>query len=295
MKLVAPRLIHCLSVALVFGSLHSLSHAVAAPADPFTLSQVRSKPPIPPDRGSPQPTGEGASRGSATPTDLSQIQYKPPAPPDRGTPGGRGQGASRGPCQPANKPSLTALVPTAPVRSASTQPNQATRIWGLTSAEHPTVWVYVPYAKEAVSAEFVLQDEADNDIYRAAVKPAGVAGVVGVRVPDTIAPLQPGKLYHWFFKVKVACSSMQPSALDFVEGWVQRTTLDTRLTNQLKQALPRQKAELYAQNGLWYDALTTLAELRLANPNDPVTLTNWTSFLQSAGLVQAASVPIIQP
>ena len=50
---------------------------------------------------------------------------------------------------------------------------------------------------------------------------------------------------------------------------------------------------LYAQAGIWYEALATLAELRRSKPNDSVLISAWESLLQSVGLDTVAKEPII--
>lgn len=104
--------------------------------------------------------------------------------------------------------------------------------------------------------------------------------------------MEVGKNYHLFFKVYVvACDPQKPPELDFVDGWVQRTNLNAKLGDRLKQATPQQRVVLYAENGFWYDALTAEAELRFANPKDPDLTANWTSLLRSVGL----DVPFASP
>jgi uncharacterized protein YeaO (DUF488 family) len=73
-----------------------------------------------------------------------------------------------------------------------------------------------------------------------------------------------------------------------VDGWIQRISPSSKLSQQLKQAPTKQQARLYAENGIWFDALTTLAELRLKNSQDAAIAQDWKSLLQSVGLEQFA-------
>ena len=77
-------------------------------------------------------------------------------------------------------------------------------------------------------------------------------------------------------------------------GWVQRISPSLTLTSQLKQATPQQQATLYAQNGIWFDALTTLAEQRLANPQDARLSEDWNNLLKAVGLEKLTTTPLIQ-
>jgi len=65
----------------------------------------------------------------------------------------------------------------------------------------------------------------------------------------------------------------------FVRGWVKRVALDPSLTKPMKAASPQQLSRLYADNLIWYDALTTLAQARRAKPNDKSLLADWNKLL----------------
>ncbi|MDZ7962615.1 MAG: DUF928 domain-containing protein [Aulosira sp. DedQUE10] len=218
----------------------------------------------------------------------------PPPPPDRGAPGNRGEGASRGGCTALGLP-LTALVPSYEKRlSQDAGENTITQVWGLTSVEQPSFWFYVPYNQSFIGAiEFVLQNDKNKTIYRTAVAVPPEPGIVRVQLQNTPTILENKKPYHWFFKVRVACDPKQPAKLDYVEGWVQRVNLDVALRDRLKQSSPQQQAAIYAEKGLWHDALTKLAELRLANPQNSELTEDWKSLLKVIELENLATQPFV--
>jgi hypothetical protein len=189
------------------------------------------------------------------------------------------------------QPPLTALVPA--TEQPLGQEQRATYVWGKTVAEYPTFWFYVPYSRASLrSLEFVLQAD-DNDVYRTPIKLPEIPGVVSLQLPSTLMPLKIGKLYHWFFKTKVGCDAQKPSDVeDYVEGWVQRVSLSPTLARQLEVATPQQRLRIYAANGIWYEALTTLGKLRLAAPKDATLNAHWAELLQSVGLGDIASKPL---
>ena len=225
---------------------------------------------------------------TAPPSLAASISYTPPPPPDRGAPGNRGEGASRG-CVAGDQP-LMALVPE---QTANATSGATTQVWGLTSADHPRFWFSVPYDPEKVSAiEFVLQDNQDQTIYRTPISVPSTPGIMAVQIPSTVGGLAIDQPYHWFLKVRAVCAPNQAPTLEYVEGWVQRTQLAPGLSDRLAQATPQQKAALYAENGIWYDALTTLAELKLAQPNDRAIAQDWTDLLKAVGLEKLATQPL---
>lgn len=218
----------------------------------------------------------------------------PPPPPDRDAPGNRGGGAGRG-CG-TGQP-LIALVPE---YQQALEGGAITKVWGTTLAERPTFWFDVPYNKGAIAAlEFVLQDNSSpaKELYRSAIVPPDAPGIVSIQLPATVPPLAAGKLYQWFFKVHLQCASSEAAKpqtqKETLYGWVQRVSPNAAIASQLKQATPQQQADLYAQNGIWFDALTTLGNLRLTSPQDPRLIADWNSLLQSVGLEKLTTKPLI--
>lgn len=230
-------------------------------------------------------------------SEILVMHFVPPPPPDRGAPSGRPRGgASRGNCPSVSQP-LTALVPATQktlgkeqVRNSSLTTYES--VWGLTVIEHPTFWFYVPYPLTLkLPIEFVLQDERGNYVYKISFTATETQpGIVRFQLPSTVAPLEVGKMYHWYFLID--CDRDAPVSVD---GWIQRVPMSPTFMSKLQKATPLQQVALYADNSIWYDALTTLAELRIANPSDDATLSNqWVSLLKSVGLDAIAHEPINQ-
>ncbi len=236
-------------------------------------------PPPLPDTAKDGSTGKSKSSGETT-----IMPFVPPPLPDTAKDGPTGRiqgGGTRGPCQ--KYKDLTALVPVT-----------EGFVWGLTSAERPTFWFFVPEPLTTeLPTEFVLQDGADNYVYKTSWKmPKMQSGVVSISVPSTAKPLDIGKGYRWTFSI--ACDPARPSASVFVQGSLQRMGLDPVLERQLEAATLRERVDLYAANGIWYDALTNLIQLRQTNPEDASLVRDWKSFLQSVGLEAIAQQPIVQ-
>lgn len=231
------------------------------------------------------------------PTSVASIKFTPPPPPpDRGATGTRGGAASRG-CD-ASQQTVMALVPTyeQTVGSSKQDTVAVTKVWGLTDAERPNLLFFIPYGDSAIaSMEFVLQKQINNKnqtIYRTTLTPTASPGIINVSLPETLAPLEPEIMYRWFLKVRVKCNPQQPTQLDYVEGWIQRIRKNSTLTELLKQAKPQQRAAIYAEKGIWYDAIAILSQQRLTNPKDSVLMANWASLLNSIGLENLANQPI---
>ncbi|PSB26085.1 DUF928 domain-containing protein, partial [Stenomitos frigidus] len=122
----------------------------------------------------------------------------------------------------------------------------------------------------------------------------GTPGVASLSLPGNanIPPLVVGKDYHW--SVSLICKTDDRSKDIRVDGWVQRVATNVDLTKQLATAKPTDRVRLYANNGIWFDTVTTLAEQRCANPKETALNSSWAELLKSVQLEAIADQPLIQ-
>lgn len=232
--------------------------------------------------------------------DTSRIRFVQPTlqkqPENRGAPSDRTGAGTRGDCPVVNK-RLTALVPLVQTTvnqkqgTASTPSTQY--VLGLTTAERPTFWFYVPYVPKNInSVKFVLLDEKDNLVTKEPIPItlSNTPGVISVSFPSTEKPLLIGQYYHWYFLID--CNPQSLSDDIAVEGLVQRIALKDDFRRRLQTATPRQRVALYAQAGIWQDAVTTLGELRRAKLQDAALVADWKDLLESVGLENIATEAI---
>ncbi|MEG4942632.1 DUF928 domain-containing protein [Microcoleus sp. F4-D5] len=198
------------------------------------------------------------------------IDDRPPAQPRR---------PLRGGCESIRQLGVTALVPKSKI--------------GRTVSEYPTFFFYLPQTK-AELAEFTLEDPSGKQIYKQDVTISNLSGVIGVSIPanQNVPPLEAGKSYRWNFTV--ICNSQDRSGDEIESGVVRRVELSADIRSQLDRADSRQKTVIYAENGIWQDALSTLAAARRANPNDTDLAGDWKTLLYSVKLGQIAQEPIVE-
>ncbi|MEH1782151.1 MAG: DUF928 domain-containing protein [Nostoc sp.] len=216
---------------------------------------------------------------------------QPPIPPGP-APGGRVRGgAKRGPdgC-PLTKLDLTALVP------FTKEANSVINVWGQTTVEHPSWFFYVPYTKDLPYAvEFVLQEDPESkdskEIYRTAIALPDKPGVIRVSLPTNTPALAVDKQYRWFFTIN--CDKEKNSPPTYVEGVIKRVNLSAATVKELETTEPRKRYAIYAQKGIWYEALTTLAKMRQKNPQDAALQAEWRNLLGSIHLDDVAGEPIL--
>ncbi|MCS6959837.1 MAG: DUF928 domain-containing protein [Pseudanabaenaceae cyanobacterium SKYGB_i_bin29] len=173
----------------------------------------------------------------------------------RSAPGGRRKGAASRGCSPQVTP--IALVP------------DPAKAWALTSSPTPRFWFYLPQLPPQIrSAEFVLQDTQDNDIYRTTISLTGKAGLVRVAVPNVQGKtLDTGRTYRWTFQVPCEQNS-----------WVVLESHTGRDTE--------------GKTTPWLDKVDTVASQVVANPQNVEARKAWLKLLQELELPELAKAPL---
>jgi hypothetical protein len=222
----------------------------------------------------------------------SALGFKPP---QRGIPGRREGGGTRDgvlgadPCSSPSAPQFAALMP----------PTN----FGLTTAEFPRFFWSTPRTK-ARFAEFTLHEAVEGPdkkmsdralVYRTTFRINGEAGVASLPLPRNsgIPGLAVGQDYHW--SIALICNPQDRKKDAKVEGWVQRIALDPDLAKQLAQSSSGDRPQIYADKGIWFDALSSLADLRYARTLDPLLAKDWSELLKAVQLPSSAALPLFQP
>ena len=238
--------------------------------------------------------GFGGALGTIASESLVQSEVNFNLPP-RGAPGRRKGAGTRNECSQwkPEKERLTALVPPTNI--------------GLTISEYPRFWFYVPYPPhnpekptEVLQVEFLLLDSDSKQVFRRRMLLENTPGVISVALPKNESLLESDRRYQWVFSV--VCDPEDPTADDFVKGQVMRQdSLLERVESQLRDGeggdkevdLLRERAIVYAENGLWYDALTSLAELYGQNPENQRYSRDWVQLLKQVGLDEVVAQLIV--
>lgn len=206
-----------------------------------------------------------------------KLKFKLPPPPQRAIVGHRSAAASRCIDCPALSAPLTAIVPIYPAG-----------VWGLTAQTHPTFWFYLPYQpEEIVDLSFTIQAESDPTnpqiIYQnLTLKPIANSRLISVTLPSSIAPLVANQPHHWFLKLNTQQTIGKRPI--FVDGWVQRAVLAPDIIDRIQQSPPIDRAFIYAEQGLLYDAVAIMARQRVVKPQDLEISQAWQDLLNAIGL-----------
>jgi len=200
--------------------------------------------------------------------------------PDKGSPDNRQPSSDRPGCpEVSDNIYLTALIP---------QSN-----YGLTTLDRPNFYFYVPYSKnDGVSAEFLLRyypTSTDTiNIYQQKIELGNTAGIIKVNLPETIEPLIENGIYD--FSLILTCQGTNEEI--WVRSYLQRVTLNSEIQQQLINANLGEKLAIYAQQGLWFDLLNSIAQLYISNPENEAIKTIWQDILQQVELENIVDKPI---
>ncbi len=169
---------------------------------------------------------------------------------------------------------------------------------GLTTAAYPRFFWYTP-ENTAQRTQFSLYKVDDKSqqrilVYNRAFKPSSEAGVTSLALPNDgkIPPLGINQTYEWSVSLICDIQDTSPQSIIIVNGWVQRLALSNNLANQLQRLSQRERISVYAKQGLWFDLLSTVAELRACNPSDTKLSDIWVNLLQQVELEALAQQPL---
>ncbi|RMH75191.1 MAG: DUF928 domain-containing protein [Cyanobacteria bacterium J007] len=214
------------------------------------------------------------------------AKYQPPKQGFGGSPPPVGGATRGGQCEgdaAQNQLTLTGLIP-------NLGSEESVNL-SYTLSTSPEFFIYLPETS-ARQVEFVLKDEDEFDLYRTIFEISGESGIAIVWLPE-IPEIVVNKNYHWYFSLICNPNNLRKNVE--IDGWVQRLDLDPTLENQLDR-LERSdsiaRSNLYAEAGIWHEAIATLARLYLENPDNPAVVREWKLLLESAGLESFTEVPM---
>lgn len=204
----------------------------------------------------------------------------------------------RGSCLPPQA-EMTALFPTEDVITESSDPQNwgNDRTW-FTNEAYPTIYFHMPQ-NSASTAEVVIEDSDRNIVYSAIVSLPDQGnlhpqGFLGVDFSDkaqelNIPTLDPNETYLW--EVQLICDNLDRSGNPLVTGWI--TRLDQAESEEINQIIEQEDTReipwTYAQQGIWYSTLNSLAHNYINNSNNE----DWKTFLEAIGYNEIASDPFL--
>lgn len=193
--------------------------------------------------------------------------YKPPK---RGKPGNRVGGGTRG--QGDNIPPLAAL---APDHTGLTTKNQPSLYWFLARPSTNRI-------------EFTVSNKQEiNPLLEISLNNPGRQGIQCIHLSDYGLKLSSGIEYQWFVALVPDPDSRSKDIV--AGGTIKHIKPPKMLTQRLTKAGMMEIPGIYADEGIWYDALSAICELIKTHPHDK------NLHLQRATLLKQVGLPEVSP
>ena len=212
------------------------------------------------------------SPGQKLGTPMSMPLYQPPL---RGAPGGRVGGGTRG-----IGDELITLFALAPNHVALTTHEQPTLYWFLSSqTKHP------------IEVTLIIE-EATQPLLEKRLHLPVQPGIHAIRLKDFDLHLSKTTQYRWF--VALVPDADRRSKDILAGGMIELIELSEALRVKLSQADKLTTPYIYAESGIWYDAIMAISELIDADPNDMNLRKQRAALLEQVGLSQVAQYEMKQ-
>lgn len=196
-------------------------------------------------------------------------------PPLRGAPGGRVGGGTRG----IEDESISLCV-LAPDHT------------GLTVHEQPCLYWFISKVPTYPIEFTIIERRAVKPVVEKRIRPPQKPGVQCIRLADCGVRLQQNVPYEWFVAIIVDPGRRSKDIL--AGGVIQQFECPQMLKTKLKQGGKEREPHIFAEAGLWYDALKSISDLIDSSPRDMVLRQERASLLEQVGLSEIAQFEMKQ-
>jgi hypothetical protein len=153
---------------------------------------------------------------------------------------------------------------------------------GITTLEQPSLFWRQSKASPAKFELTVIQEKRIKPLLRMTLDSASKAGIQRVNLSDFGTKLEPGVEYQW---VVALINDAENRSRDLVaSGSIKRIAAGAELKEKIARADAAELPAVYAEAGIWYDALAALADQIEANPNDQALRQMRADLLMQVGL-----------
>jgi len=161
---------------------------------------------------------------------------------------------------------------------------------GLTTQDQPSLFWFQSKPANARFELTLLQDNKIKPLIDVKVERAAKAGIQRLKLADQRVKLVPGVEYQW---VVALITDPDNRSKDVVaSGVIKRIEPSADLKEKLGQADPASLPAVYAEAGIWYDALSVLSDQIDAHPDDQALRQTRADLLRQVGLKKAAAAEL---
>jgi len=157
---------------------------------------------------------------------------------------------------------------------------------GLTTKEQPSLFWYQSKPAKARFELTLIEADKTKPVLRVNVERAANAGIQRLRLADHGVKLAPGVEYQWV--VALVTDSDNRSSDLVASGFIKRIEPSAELKAKIAGASPSSLPAVYAEAGIWHDALGSLSDLIDAQPDNQALHTERAELLRQVGLKAAA-------
>jgi hypothetical protein len=159
---------------------------------------------------------------------------------------------------------------------------------GLTTQEQPSLFWYQSKPADAKFELTLLQENKVKPLVQVTIERSAKAGIQRLKLSDHGAKLVPGVEYQW---VVALITDPDNRSTDLVaSGVIKRVEPAADLNERVRQATPSSLPGVYAEAGVWYDALAALSDQIENHPDDAGLRAARADLLQQVGLKSASSL-----
>ena len=216
-----------------------------------------------------QEPAKAAEAAPAAPAKRGLLKYSPPKTAASGT---RidGDGASRG-----SGDKLPSLYVLAPNHTA------------LTTREQPSLFWYQTGPAKTRFELTLTEPKNPKPLLKVGTPTSEQPGIHRISLAKQKITLKPGVPYKWTIAWVPDPANRSQDVV--ASGTIQRVEPEAALTTALADAKGVEKAAVYAQNGIWYDALEAVSNEIDAAPKSKDLRAQRSALLEQAGLKEAAA------
>jgi hypothetical protein len=189
------------------------------------------------------------------------VVYKPPL---RGAPGGRVGGGTRGT---GNVFVLSALAPDH---------------MGITASEQPSLYWFISNATSLPVEVAIMDPQGVKPLLEKRLTGPVEKGVHRIDLAELGVRLSPGVAYRW--SVTVIPDANRRSRDILAAATIERADVPADVRAKFQQTRKEDMPALYAEAGLWYEALASISELIDRTPDDAALRQQRAELLSQVGL-----------
>ncbi len=163
---------------------------------------------------------------------------------------------------------------------------------GVTTGEQPSLFWFQSKPADARFELTLLQENKVKPLVQVKIDRSAKAGIQRIKLSDHGVKLKAGVEYQW---VVALVTDPENRSKDLVaSGVIKRVEPDADLQAKVKAAAPDALPAVYAEAGIWYDALATLSDQIEAQPKNPALRQARADLLSQVGLKAAAQADTLK-